>query len=64
MIAVCMPRQMPKNGRPRLARVANRLDHSFDAAHAEAAGHEQPVDVARGSARRARRLEKSSLDIH
>ena len=64
MIAVCMPRQMPKNGSAVLARVADRLDHAFDAAHAEAARHEEPVDVARGSARRARDREKSSLDIH
>src|SRR4029078_10984839 len=30
----------------RLARAANRFDHPFHAAHAEAAGNEESVDVA------------------
>ena len=41
--AHCMPRQMPKNGMPFVAGVANRRDLAFDAALAETAGHEHAV---------------------
>ena len=37
MTAHCMPRQMPKNGTPLLARVAHRRDLALDPAVAEAA---------------------------
>ncbi len=43
MMATCMPRQMPRNGSPGLARGADGLHHALDAADAESARHEQPV---------------------
>src|SRR6185295_16823141 len=44
MTAICMPKQMPKYGTSR-ARELRRADLAFGAALAEAAGHQDAVDV-------------------
>ena len=43
--AICMPKQMPKYGTLALARELRRADLAFGAALAEAAGHQDAVDV-------------------
>ena len=43
--AICMPKQMPKNGTLLLAREPHRLDLARRAALAEAAGHQDAVHV-------------------
>ena len=61
MTAHCMPRQMPKKGIPAGPREADGLDLTLDAAHAEAARHQDAID-ARQDARRPPAADLLRLD--
>ena len=53
IVAHCMPRQIPKNGNLVLAGVLNGVDHSLNAALAEAAGNQDAVVAAQARRRRS-----------
>ncbi len=63
--AHCMPRQMPRNGRARLAGVAHRRDLALDRPRAEATGNEDAVDASqlRGRLVGAERLGVDPVDL-
>ena len=60
--AICMPRQMPKNGTLLLARVADGVDLPLDAAAAEAGRHQDAVHL-RQQRGRAAPLDLLGVDV-